>query len=259
MRGAGMRLGFMHVFVDDSETFAKNGFLCLAGFMASDKAWQAFCNRWEAMLGKHKIGVMHASDFLSGQGEYRDLKLTYEERLSVLSEFMDIIREETECGVFCIIDSGQYRSVLTQAKKKLQPEEFAFRRILKRSFDHMAASKSVESIQFWFDDNEKTSSRFLSIWTATKRNWKFARSMLGSIAFGDDRALYPLQAADVLANVLARSHATGVDAWHGQSPFSRLFIHPTTRAMATHILGETWEANDIDRLSEAIVEMAKPK
>jgi hypothetical protein len=123
----------------------------------------------------------------------------------------------------------------------------------------MTEVKSIETIQFWFDDNTKTSSRFLSIWTSTKANWKFAKTMLGSIAFGDDRGLYPLQAADVLANVLCRSHATGVEAWHGNSPFSRLFINPVTKAVATHIRGEIWEATDVERLEDAIVEMAKPK
>lgn len=249
----------MHVFVDDSDTFAKNGFICLAGFIASDKAWDVFCERWTDLLKKHGLGVMHTSDFLSGQGEYRKLEWPYEQRLNVLREFMDVIREEIQCGVFCAINAGEYRSVLSHAKKKLKPEEFLFRRVLKRSFEYMAEIKSVESIGFWFDDSNMTSSRFLSIYASTKKTWKWASSMLGSIAFGDDRNLPPLQAADVLANILVRSHASGVEAWHGDSPYNRLFIHPVTRAVAQHIKGEIWEPKDVSRLESAIIEMAKPK
>ncbi|MBU1607180.1 MAG: DUF3800 domain-containing protein [Alphaproteobacteria bacterium] len=249
----------MHVFIDDSDTFAKNGFLCLAGFMASDAAWDRFCIRWEELLQKHALAVMHTSHFLSGQGIYKVLGHSFERRVGILSEFLDVIREETECGVFAAVNAGEYREVLRSAKKKLQPEEFLFRRILRRSFDHMVEIKSVESIGFWFDDSEKTSSRFLALWHRTKKNWKFARSMLGSIAFGDDNALPPLQAADVLANVLVRSHSSGVDAWHGQSPFSRLFIDPKTHAVANHIRGEFWEPHDVDRLKDAIIELAGQK
>lgn len=250
-------MGFMHVFVDDSDTFTKNGFLCLAGFIASDAAWDAFGDRWVALLEKHSIDVMHTSDFLSGQGDYRHLNHTYERRLEILSEFLDVIREETECGIFAAVSAGEYRKVLKTAKKKLQPEEFLFRRILNRSFEFMKDSKSVETIGFWFDDSDRTSSRFLAIWHKTKKNWKFAKTMLGSIAFGDDKALPPLQAADVLANVLVRSHASGLDAWHGKSPFSRLFIDPKSRAVATHIKGEFWEPQDIKRLKDPIIGLVK--
>lgn len=249
----------MHVFIDDSDTFAKNGFLCLAGFIASDAAWDAFCIRWADLLQKHSIAVMHTAHFLSGQGIYRCLGHSYERRIEILSEFLDVIREETQCGIIAAVNAGDYREVLKSAKKKLQPEEFLFRRIIRRSFDYMVEIKSVESIGLWFDDSEKTSSRFLAIWQRTKKHWKGEKSMLGSIAFGDDVALPPLQAADVLANVLVRSHASGVDAWHGQSPFSRLFIDPHTRTVAKHIRAEIWEPKDVERMSKAILDLARER
>lgn len=248
----------MHVFIDDSNTFSKNGFMCLAGLMADDESWEVFCERWHTLLNKFNLDIMHTSDFLAGQGEYRDINLSYEDRIDILREFLDVIREETQCGVFCAIHAHEYRDVLSHTKKKLKAEEFLFRRIMRRSFDYMIETKSVESIGVWLDDSNVTSSRFLSIWTSTKKNWQFSRTMLASIAFGDDRALPQLQAADVLANVLVRCHASGMDAWHGKSPFSRLFINPETRAIATHIRGEIWEPQDVKKLEGAILEMAKP-
>lgn len=224
----------MHVFADDGDSFGDNGFLCLAGFIASDNAWDRFGDRWESKLKQHGIATMHTSDFLSGQGAYRSLIGSFEQRLAILGEFMDIIREEVGCGIACAPNAGEYRSVLKDSKKNLKPEEFLFRRLLINSFKHMASIKAVEPLGIWLDDSEKTSSRFLSIWARTKRNWKAQKSMLGHIAFGDDQALPPLQAADVLANILVRSNVSGMDPWHGQSPFNRMFsIHKAKRFRGT--------------------------
>lgn len=249
----------MHIFIDDSDTFRRNGYQCLAGLMASDTSWDRFNNRWEDLLRKYGLNVIHTAEFLSGNGLYRDFHHDYEMRLAILQEFMDVVRDEVQCGVFCAIDAGEYRETLAHAKKKLKPEEFLFRRILKRSFEYMIEIRSIESIGVWLDDSDLTSTKFLSIWARTKRVWKLEKSMLGSIAFGDDRALYPLQGADLVANILARSHAIGVEPWNGRSQFSRLFIHPETRAVATHIRGEIWEAKDLRRLQDAIVDLASIK
>lgn len=248
----------MHIFIDDSETFGKNGFLCLAGFMASDQAWEKFCIRWESLLKKYSLKVIHTSDFLSGQGEYRNLNIDFNRRLLILNEFMDVIRDEVECGFSCSIDAGEYKSVLINEKKKLKPEEFLFRRIIKLSIDFMSESRLVEPLGIWLDDSDKSSSRFLSIWSRTKKYWKHDKSLLGSISFGDDYALPPLQAADVFANVLSRSHASGVEPWHGQSSYNRLFIHPDTKAITNKIKSEIWEPRDLERLKDGIINLAKP-
>ncbi|QIQ85295.1 DUF3800 domain-containing protein [Erythrobacter sp.] len=249
----------MHVFTDDSDTFGKNGFICLAGFISSDYAWEKFSQRWCDKLDEHGMSVLHTSDFLAGEGEYRELSHSYEDRLDILSEFMDIIRDEIDCGIFSAINAGEYRNTLKDAKKKLKPEEFLFRRILRLSFDYMASEEISESLGFWIDDSEKTSSRFLSIWSKTKKHWKGEKSMLGSIAFGDDQALPPLQAADVFANVMVRAYASGLDPWHGKSPFNRMFIHPKTHAVSRKIKGEFWDAKNLIRLKDGILEMAKPR
>jgi hypothetical protein len=248
----------MHVFADDSDSFGKNGFLCLAGFIASDQGWDNLLNRWVDKLEQHKLEVIHTSDLLSGKGEYRDLGLNYEQRLEILHEFMDIIREEVSTGLACAVNAGEYRHVLQASKKRLQPEEFCFHRILRMSFDYMRDTSSTESLTVWLDDSEKTSSRFLNIWTRIKKNWKGDKSMLASISFGDDRALPQLQAADILANVLVRSNSSGVDPWHGQSPFNRMFIDPQTRAVSRNMKAEFWEHANLHRLRDAITDLAKP-
>jgi|GEM_PF-1688534 len=248
----------MHVFADDSESFGKNGFLCLAGFIAPDQGWDNLLRRWVHKLEEHNLDAIHTSDFLSGNGEYRHLGLDNHRRLEILSDFMDIIRDEVSMGLACGVNAGEYRNALKASKKKLQPEEFCFHRILRMSFDYMRDINSRESLTVWLDDSEKTSSRFLNIWTRIKRNWKGDKSMLASISFGDDRALPQLQAADILANALVRSHSSGVDPWHGQSPFNRMFINPQTRAVSRNMKAEFWDNPNLHRLSDAITDLAKP-
>lgn len=258
LRGTGASICFMHVFIDDSDTFSQNGFICLAGFIASDVKWDSFYDQWAAKLSEHGLTKIHTSDFLAGEAEYADLGWDYEQRVSVLQEFMGIVRENVECAVFSAVEVGEYRKVLKAAKKRLQPEEFIFRRVLRHSFEHMGETGSKESIQFWFDDNTKTSPRFLSLWSKVKKNWHLARTMLGSISFADDFGLPPLQAADLLANALNRAHSSGEPAWHPEGPFAPMFLKPGTHIMKNHVRGEIWEPSDIERNRNAILDLAKP-
>lgn len=248
----------MHVFADDSESFGQDGFLCLAAFIASDQGWDNLLNRWVEKLEEHNLEVIHTSDFLSGKGEYRHLKLDYERRWEILADFMDIIRDEVSMALACAVSAVDYRQALKESKKRLNPEEFCFHRLLRMSFDYMRDTKSQESLTLWLDDSERTSSRFLNIWTRIKRNWKGNKSMLACISFGDDRALPQLQAADIFANALVRSNSAGIDPWHGQSPFNRMFIHPQTKAVSRSIKVEIWSHKDIHRLRAAIAALAQP-
>lgn len=249
---------FVHVFADDSDSFGATGFICLAGYIATDERWLAFQDVWEDTLNRHGLTHIHTSDFLAGQGPYASLGWDYPKRLSVLQEFMNIIREHVECGVFSAFNAGEYREIMKQYKKKMSAEMWLFRRIIKRSFEHMVETKSKETIQFWFDDSSKSSHHFLSAWNDIKKNWKFAKTMLGGIGFYDDENIPQIQAADVLANALTRSHRAGRLPWDPKGEFFPLFVDPLTMRPSNRMRGELWESSDIEKHAPEILAASQP-
>ncbi len=249
----------MHVYIDDSETLTKNNFMCLAGFIASDRMWEIFYDEWCACLAKHNLKRIHTSDWLSGNAEYADLGYSFARRIEILQEFMEITRRNVDCGVFAALDCREFRSHFKDHKKKMKAETWLCRRIFWRSFEHMKQSGYTEGIQFWFDDSEKSSTKMLATWNELKRNWPAAQTMIGSISFGNDELLPPLQAADLLANALNRCHGTGQDPWHGKSVFAPLFIDRKNNRVTNHIRGEIWEAENFRQHEDMILNASRQK
>ena len=88
----------MHVYIDDSDTFGKNGFLCLAALIATDEQWTRLHVRWERKLHEHGLQVVHTTDLLSGKGDHKKSSVSFENRLAILNDFIGIVRDEISCG-----------------------------------------------------------------------------------------------------------------------------------------------------------------
>lgn len=247
---------FVHVFTDDSDSFGKEGFMCLAGCIASDENWNRFHDEWSDMLGKHKMPRMHTADFLSGHGNYGQLELNYDERVSVLQEFMPIIRRHVQCVVLVGVNATEYRDVFKAHKKRLSPSHFLFLRLLKFCHDQMDEWGYSEPISFVFDDDHKISPKLYASWSFLKRRKRAARNKMAGITFADDGLMAPLQAADVIACGLVRAHRDSEVMWDLKHDFSPLFIEPKGPQMAMQIRQEFWDHKELSSSKTEILRAA---
>jgi len=231
----------VHVFADDSSSFGKEEFTCLAGCIARDANWARFTDEWDDLLGLHKMPRLHTSDFLAGKQGYERLKLSYEQRIAVLGEFMAVIRDHVECIVLVGMNSREYRVASKGTAKRLSPSDFLFLRFIRRCHDQMVEWGYQEPLAFIFDDNHKISPRLYSSWSHLKRSRRFARNSLAGITFGDDGLLPPLQAADLVACGLTRSQRESKLMWDLGSPFSAIFVDPAGPRLALRLVQEFWD------------------
>lgn len=245
----------MHVFIDDSGSFAHEEFVCLAGFISTDTNWDAFYDEWTALLRKHRLPVLHTSDFLSGKAEYANLAHTFDERIAIVREFAGCARRFANAAIVVAIDSAPYRAALSDAVKKPNPKAFCFHRVLRHAHAQMREWGSTEPIDFIFDDDPKASPVFLGHWNKLKRTRVFHRNALAGIMFADDRLMPPLQAADLLACAVTREQRKGAAGWASDSPFTDLFVDPAT-GRAIPVQQEYWTTREIaarkDELREII-------
>ena len=246
----------MHVFIDDSGSFGHEEFLCLAGFVASQPNWDALYDEWRILLRKHKLKVLHTSDFLSGKGEYAELELTYEARIGVVKEFAGCARRYAGAAIIVAVDAAAYKTLLSGAPKKPQPKSFCFHRVLRHAHTQMREWGYNDPISFVFDDDPRVTSIFLGHWNKLKKTRAFHRNALAGIMFADDRLMPPLQAADLLACTVTREQRKGATGWGSDSPFTDLFVDPATgRAMP--IQHEYWTASEIEDRKDELLEMLR--
>lgn len=236
----------MHVFTDDSSSFGKEGFSCLAGCVARDANWDRFVDQWDALLGKHKLLGLHTSDFLTGNYKDREGATTKrfppESRMPILQDFMDVVRENVEGIVLIGLNVADYRIAAKGTAKNLSPSDFLFLRLIKRSHELMQDLGSAEPLSFIFDDNHKIAPRLYSSWSHLKRKRSIARTWLSGIMFGDDTLLPPLQAADLVACGLVRSQREDSLMWDFKNPFNRIFVDHSGPRLAVQLKQEFWDA-----------------
>lgn len=247
---------YVHVFTDDSSSFGKEGFSCLAGCVARDGNWDRFVDQWDELLGKHKMLGLHTSDFLTGNYKQRDgsksTRFAPEERMPILQEFMDVVRNNVEGIILIGMNVTEYRAAARGTAKHLSPSDFLFLRLIKNAHTLMQDLGSTEPLSFIFDDNPKIAPRLYSSWSHLKRKRSIARTWVSGIMFGDDTLLPPLQAADLIACGLVRSQREGSLMWDFANPFNRIFVNPSPPRLAVQLKQEFWNAEEFAKSDSAL-------
>lgn len=236
---------FVHVFTDDSSSFGKEGFSCLAGCVARDSNWADFVDQWDALLGRHLLKHMHTSDFLTGNLRDRHGKkvegFPVKDRMPILQEFMDVIRQNVEGIILVGMNVADYKAVAKTTVKSLSAPDFLFLRLMRLSRALMEEWGWIDPISFIFDDNHKVAPRMYSSWSHLKRRYWQQPNAFAGIMFGDDALLPPLQGADVVACGLVRSQREGKLMWGDDSDFSRIFVDHERRRLIPQLKQEFWD------------------
>jgi hypothetical protein len=247
-----------HAFFDDSKSFGKKGFICLAGYVSDDSGWDSFHREWSAVMGRHRLNVLHTSDFLSAHGQYEEewKGTSYPDRVSVVRELIQIIQKHVICGVTIGIDGSAFREVFTAEKKKPPPEEFCFYRVMKRTIARCLVPdwQGMLPLHLVFDDSEH-SMRFYKAYRHVKSRHIEVREAVCSIAFADDRFVGALNAADLLACATVREHRRDDNAWDEESPFRGL-LQSKDPAYGLLYEQEYWDEDEIRRNKLEIIKMA---
>lgn len=188
----------MQVYFDGSGDFAKGDFLCLCGYAATGKEWEAFCADWNKKLAKHKIESVHMAEFMRREGAYKKHNWSIEERDGVLGEYIDLILKYVRYGIGLGFDLKHFRTMQASRERETKdPYYFCFRRAMEMMLPLSRATQSRVSVVF--DDHEKYSADCYKFWKQLRTRIPEMKRRVSSITFADDIAFPPLQGADILA------------------------------------------------------------
>ncbi len=136
---------------------------------------------------------------------------TSPQRLAKLYALQSIMNKHVECGFSISFLSGDYREIFKEAVPKLWRSEyhFAVRAFISELLNHEYESGRTSKIDFIFDEQTNESAAVEISWKRLKQGGassRFRRRM-GSITYGSDQHLRPLQAADMMAWLSRRMSA----------------------------------------------------
>jgi hypothetical protein len=241
----------MYAYLDESGKFHHaTGFICLCGWLSNDTGWGKFRDEWQHLQLKYRIQRIHMTEFYT---ECLRRNWTREQADSVLTEFIDVIRNNVFCGFAVGLDGRYFRAKHENAGKKgVNPALFAVEQMLiamQQACVMQIGPNSVPLIQLHFDEDGKDSIECYKLISQLRRKRPEIARLIGSITFADDKFFPALQAADILANLTNRYWrdilANGVDA--PPPPMLERLLSPTEPGVAFMWPGEYWNAEKIDR------------
>jgi hypothetical protein len=241
------------LYLDESSSFGKQDFVCVAGYLSSDESWAAFAEEWRILLKKHGITSFHTSDFMAGEGPYKSLALTREARVTVLKEFMSPIRKHIHSGFGVGVDAKRFREITKDVKKHVRPEIFCFQRIM-RLVSIRLGDWNVDNFELFFDDNKDYSMKVYKFICMLEEIDPIARNRISSIAFGKDEKWPPLQAADILSCATAREHRFGFgsNAWSVDHSIFHPILYEDGPAYGKPYFSEYWDKEELDKQADKI-------
>lgn len=198
---------------------------CIAGWISTPEIWREVSSQWQAMLDEHPpLSFWHTKEALGLRGEFKDKQnWNRVNRDARLAKALQIAASNDILGYASVIFASDYKEVLGQLDKKLG---WHFYRILASTLISDLAKYLVEKnrahrFEVTFDENQAHSAAMTNGWKefVDSAPIEIRHLLPHEPLFADDKAVIPLQIADLLAWDLRRSIAAGQSGKVGGLPW----------------------------------------
>jgi hypothetical protein len=256
------------VFLDESGHFNSTDYMCMAGYIATDQGWDALCAGWRTLLREtYKIPSIHMREIMSAKGKSPAAAWDIDRKVSMLRDFIFLIRKHTEVGFGCAIDARHYRDVVKTIaagadeyglkSRPFKAQMFCMARIVKlivRYLDESGALEDQRKTSLVFDDDEQYSKLCYALLCDLKKHVPSIKKDIVNICFANDEWYYPLQAADLLSYATCNELRKGANAWKETNVFADL-LKDSDPSYGKRYYSELWsdDEEDTKALMEAII------
>lgn len=197
------KLPMLTAFFDDSGTHKKGPFCVLAGYIANADQWKAFSEEWDTELrAEPNIPCLKMSSANSKDGPFRGWETTAIERK--VTRLAEIVNRHAIGGIAVVVSNDAYRKIAEGCLPSTvdHPYWLCYSKIVTETLEIYGRESNDEKINFVFDtQGEGYERRALLMHDNWREIFKASPNgnLLGSLTFGNDVELMPLQAADMLA------------------------------------------------------------
>jgi uncharacterized protein DUF3800 len=190
-------------FFDESGKFKDHKVISFGGVAGYNEFFQPFADEWGTLLHRNGLQILSAKDaFNAGRPLSRkNTRVGVKERNEDLAQFVSCIRKHLQVVTGVTIDVRAFKKLPSHFFQTYgsDPIFVAFARALLKVVDF---TPDGDKISFTCDDEEQLAFHIYRLYRRIKTKYPEARNKLVAISFADDRVLFALQAADLVAALL---------------------------------------------------------
>lgn len=202
--------GLYSGFFDETGTHPESKIVGVAGFISNVENWEKFSVEWENALIEFGLkddpGYFHMTDFESRQASpYKDWSESV--RHERFNKLLDIIARYEFSSVGCLIPKQQFEAIMSPFAVALCGGAYGLAAMVCFRLLAQAAIALDSWIEYSLEDGASGKGALLTVYDPEKAYGQANMSNLHmiSLEFRDKRVYLPLQAADILANVLYKA------------------------------------------------------
>jgi Protein of unknown function (DUF3800) len=190
-------------FVDESGKFKDHKVIAIGCVAAYNEQLHDFAQEWGRHLILNGLNDLSAKKALNYSRplskKNTDVGLT--NRIDTLRPFVACIRKHLQVAVGCVVDVRVFKQLPSHFFQVFgsDPSYMAFMRIMLQLAEFASASDKISLI---CDEDEQTALAFYRLYRRIKKVAPGVQKRLVAISFADDRFLFALQAADLIAALI---------------------------------------------------------
>ncbi len=232
-------------FFDDSgtESALSNRFVVIAGYLTHESYWYVFNQKWRHLLIRHGLPKLHMKEWVKFCEER---EWDHPKRHSVVSEFIQVIRDTQLIGFGVAVDAQIWRELTPKRRKAFgNAQEFCFQRIMRRVVDRMEEAQERDPVSIIFDRDFQFARPRLGLLEHLYKTDTRLAQQVASISFSDSRYYYQLQAADLLAWVTRKRLIDEIEEKPSTPKWDELFADLPYGEL--DYAGEYWDSKEIEK------------
>lgn len=215
-------------FFDESGKFKDHKVIAFGGVASYNEDFLPFANEWARLLFRNGLPALSGKNILNAKRPLsrKNSRLGIRERNEDLAPFITCIRTHLQIVIGMTIDVVAFEKLPSHFFQAYggDPIFVAFARSI---LEVIEFTPDNDKISFTCDDEEKTAFHLYRLYRRIKKVWPDARKKFAAITFADDKALFALQAADLVSSIM-RLEANR--RWHK----ARYDYLPLFRALSRH-------------------------
>lgn len=203
------RITMVHATLDDVGKCEEDGMCAVVGYVATKQQWTDFNRYWVSILGAHGLQFLHTTDHLQIPN-LDGRKLSEVDVYRTLSPFISVVNEHLTkdnegFGICVVTECDAYESLTAEEKTVIRkPEVHSFEMavgLAAINIRNYLASGGIMALQF---DETRDAPKLYGRYRWIKEKNESLRNSLSGICFIDDKRHPPIQAADMLGNLVLK-------------------------------------------------------
>jgi hypothetical protein len=206
--GRGRPVIQIHATLDDVGTCGNDGMCAVVGYVAYSEDWRKFSGRWLFTLAQLGMEQIHTARYLN-EFPLVGGNLDDDAVCLILAPFIETIKQTLLANgavPICVATDCEAYEQLSEKEKKFvrPPDEHSFEVAVLHSIRALGSPLQItDAISIQMDESSNV-PRLYSRYQWMKQRYDQLKSHLGAICFLDDRRHPPVQAADMLGNIVLK-------------------------------------------------------